>query len=160
VSAPTTPHLAPTDAEVQAALAASRVLVHIAARSIAPIDEVVTLPQYRLLLHLYDESRSGTQLAADLGVNPSTVVRMADRLETKGLLQRRRRPTDRRVAELELTTSGRELIDGVTERRIQGLRTALTTLTPDQRAGLTEHLALLRADDIADPSTDDEAWPL
>jgi hypothetical protein len=69
---------------VDGVLRASRALVAVAARSIAQVDDTVTLPQYRALVAL---AARGPQnmgaLADELGVHASTATRMCDRLATK-----------------------------------------------------------------------------
>jgi len=46
-----------------------------------------------------------------LGVSPSTMTGLADRLEQQGYLARRPHPTDRRATVLELTAKGRRLFE-------------------------------------------------
>ncbi|MFO7324785.1 MAG: MarR family transcriptional regulator [Pseudomonadota bacterium] len=52
---------------------------------------------------------TAASLARDLNTDTGAMTRMLDRLEAKGLLQRTRSATDRRVVELSLTEQGREL---------------------------------------------------
>jgi DNA-binding MarR family transcriptional regulator len=52
---------------------------------------------------------TAASLARDLNTDTGAMTRMLDRLEAKGLLQRTRSSTDRRVVELTLTPQGREL---------------------------------------------------
>ncbi|GAA0913597.1 hypothetical protein GCM10009557_87270 [Virgisporangium ochraceum] len=103
---------------VEALLAASRALVGIAARSVADVDPDVTLPQYRALVVLASRGpQKVADIAAELGVAPSTGTRMCDRLIRKDLIRRHRVETDRRVVRLVLTTDGRRLVDRVMRRR-------------------------------------------
>ncbi|HWE58488.1 MAG TPA: MarR family transcriptional regulator, partial [Solirubrobacteraceae bacterium] len=68
---------------VAALLAASRLLVAIAAKSLAAVEEALTLPQYRLLVVLDSRGPSNlVGLAEALEVNPSTALRMVERLTT------------------------------------------------------------------------------
>src|ERR1700710_1182705 len=69
------------------------------------------------VLHLIarDPGRSQQALAAQLGVAPSRVVALVDGLEGRGLLERRRSATDRRVHELHLTGQGDELLTRLRE---------------------------------------------
>ena len=48
-------------------------------------------------------------VAERLGVDPSYVTALADQLESRGLVERRADPADRRVRLLALTESGRDL---------------------------------------------------
>lgn len=102
---------------VDALLSTSRVLVAATARAVSALDVDVTLPQYRLLVVLASRGPQRTvDLAHEFGVQSSTVTRMCDRLIRKGLVRRRQRPDDRRVAWLGLTEAGKDLV-GVTMRR-------------------------------------------
>src|SRR6201996_7685451 len=73
------PALAPGAAEVLQA--ATRVLAGVALRSLDALDAAVTLPQFRLLAILADLGPvpSG-QAARALGLDPSTVTRLAGRM--------------------------------------------------------------------------------
>ncbi|MCZ9336179.1 MarR family transcriptional regulator, partial [Streptomyces sp. TRM76130] len=77
------------DAVTQAVLTASRLLVAVSARSLAEVEERVTLPQFRMLVVL--ATRGATKLvtlAEQLQVAPSTAMRMVDRLIAVGLADR------------------------------------------------------------------------
>ena len=103
---------------VDAVLRASRVLVAVAVRSLAAVDHDVTLPQYRALVVLASRGpQRPTALAEALGVHPSTITRLCDRLVAKRLVQRAESATNRREVSIRLTPKGRRLVDAVTERR-------------------------------------------
>ena len=106
------------DSMVDAVLSASRVLVAVAARSLADAGEDVTLTQYRSLVVLASRGPKTVAELADLvAVTPPTASRLCDRLVKKGLIRRRAGRHDRRQVHIALTESGRELIDAVTVRR-------------------------------------------
>ena len=106
------------DSVVDAVLSASRVLVAVAARSLADIAEEVTLTQYRTLVVLASRGpQNVASLATHLGVAPATATRMCDRLVRKRLITRTHERGDRRSVRLALTASGRSLVDTVSERR-------------------------------------------
>ncbi len=119
-----------------AVLTASRVLVAVAARSLA--EEVsVSLPQYRALVVLASRGpQRPVDLAQALNVDPSTATRMCDRLEGKALITRRRDDGDRRTVVLDLSVEGRRLVDRVTLRRRQEIGQILTAVDPKERANL------------------------
>ncbi|HET9092408.1 MAG TPA: MarR family transcriptional regulator [Acidimicrobiales bacterium] len=103
---------------VDALLAASRVLVAVAARSLSAAEEEVTLAQYRTLVVLASRGpQRVADLAAALAVTPATATRMCDRLVHKQLIRRRTEREDRRQVRVALTERGRELVDAVTARR-------------------------------------------
>src|SRR3954447_25874002 len=85
------------DDVTSAVLTASRLFLAISARSLAAVDEQVTLPQFRMLVVLAPHGEMKlAALARHLGVNPSTAMRMVDRLVVAGLLDRQINPADRR----------------------------------------------------------------
>lgn len=78
-------------------------------------------------LALADSARSASDLCKGLSYDAGAMTRMIDRLESKGLLRRNRRPDDRRVVYVELTEEGsrayprmREVSMGVANRFLRG----------------------------------------
>ena len=121
------------DSLVDAVLQSSRALVAVSARSIAAAKGV-TLPQFRMLVVLSEASTNLTALAAALDVAPSTAMRMVDRLEAAGLVERSVHPDNRRETHLALTATGRRAVRTVTARRRRDLvRRPHPTL--DRRSG-------------------------
>ena len=53
---------------------------------------------------------SQQQLGRAIGMDPSTMVSTIDELESKGLVQRRPHPTDRRAHALHITDAGRDAL--------------------------------------------------
>jgi DNA-binding MarR family transcriptional regulator len=69
------------------------------------------------------------QLAAHFHLDPGTVSIAIDRLEEKGLLERRRAPRDRRRVSVGLTALGRRVdseVVGVTEAAVQKLLSSIS----------------------------------
>jgi len=125
-----------TDDLADAVLIASRVLVAVAARSLAE-EEVISLPQYRALVVLASRGpQRPVDLAEALGVDPSTATRMCDRLEGKSLITRRRDEGDRRVVVLAASASGRRLVDRVTRRRRNEIGQIVRAVEPKERPNL------------------------
>ncbi len=128
---------------VDAFIAASRALVAVAARSLADLGEDVTLPQYRALVVLRTRGpQRALDLAAGLGVTPSTASRMIERLVRKGLVRRARSREDRRTLRVYLTDSGKEVVAQVTEQRRAEIERILAQMPTRGRKALT---AALRA---------------
>jgi DNA-binding MarR family transcriptional regulator len=121
---------------VDAVLSASRVLVAIAARSLADAGEEVTLTQYRSLVVLASRGpQSMAELADAVAVTPPTASRLCDRLVKKGLVRRRTDRHDRRQVQIALTPLGRDLVDAVTDRRRQEIADLLVAIpTKTQRS--------------------------
>lgn len=126
---------------VDAVVRASRALVGIAAASMAGIDDVVTVPQFRVLVMI--DTRGPMNLAAvaaELDVNPSNASRTCDRLIKAGLLDRRASEVDRRNIALTLTPAGRRLVDKVTRRRRAAIARVLRKMDAADRAALADAL--------------------
>ncbi len=141
---------------VEAVVGASRALVGVAARSLAGLEEEVTLTQYRTLVLLCSR---GPQRVADLAqamaVNPSTATRMCDRLVTKRLARRHRAARDRRSVRVGATETGRALVDEISERRRQEIRRIVTAMPAETREPLVE---ALRAFAKAAGEVPDQSW--
>jgi DNA-binding MarR family transcriptional regulator len=138
------PRLAPGAAEVLQA--ATRVLAGVALRSLDVLDSAVTLPQFRLLAVLADLGPvpSG-QAARALGLDPSTVTRLADRMVAAGHVARGTDPRHRGVVTLELTASGRGLVAAADAWRREELARILALLAPSEQRALTAALGRLVA---------------
>ncbi|MGH3241755.1 MAG: MarR family transcriptional regulator, partial [Spirillospora sp.] len=96
------------DEVTSAVLTASRLLVAISVRSLAAVEDAVTLPQFRLLVVLSTRGPLKlVTLAGLLEVNPSTAMRMVDRLAAAGLLDRQASPDSGREVRIQLTAAGR-----------------------------------------------------
>lgn len=130
------------DVVTRSVLTASRLLVAVSARSLAAVEERVTLPQFRMLVVL--STRGATKLvtlAELLQVAPSTAMRMVDRLIAAGLADRQANPGNRRETLLQLTEEGRRTVADVTGRRRAAIAEIVERLTPTQRLALIEALA-------------------
>ncbi|MFI6026751.1 MarR family winged helix-turn-helix transcriptional regulator [Amycolatopsis magusensis] len=134
------------DAVTDAVLTASRLLVAVSVRSLAAIDEAVTLPQFRLLVVL--DTRGPLKhatLAEHLGVNPSTANRMVNRLVTAGMVDRRTSPESRREIVLSLTASGTRVVHRVTTRRRAEIAKIVAKMPATHRQGLVDALTAFAA---------------
>ncbi|WP_329000837.1 MarR family winged helix-turn-helix transcriptional regulator [Kribbella sp. NBC_00709] len=134
---------------VGAVLTASRVLVGVSVRSLAEIDETVTLTQFRTLVVLQTHGPSRlNRLAERLGVTPSTALRMVDRLIAADLVERRENERDRREVVIELTSDGRSMVDRVTASRRTAIEEIVRTMPATRRRELVRALnAFARAAD-------------
>lgn len=128
--------------QVGAVMRATRVLVAIIAQSVAEIEDVVTLPQFRVLVMVAAQGPLNLRaVASGLGVHPSNATRACDRLVAGGLLDRRDDPADRRNLVLTLTDEGRRLIDSVMQRRHAAIGVVLAQMPPQNRRTLAADLA-------------------
>jgi DNA-binding MarR family transcriptional regulator len=132
---------ADVDAVTEAVLTASRLLVAVSARSIAVVDESITLSQFRVLVILSTTRRQKVaSLAEALGVNPSTATRAVDRLVAAGMVNRQTNPESRRETVISLTSLGQRTVDEVTARRRAEIAEIVALMPAGQRRGLVHAL--------------------
>jgi DNA-binding MarR family transcriptional regulator len=89
---------------------------------------------YGIMCRLADEGpqRLGS-LAQAFGLDPSTITRQVQALETAGLAQRATDAADRRASILDLTEEGRELLSRTREHRRGRFEAALGDWTVKER---------------------------
>ncbi|OKH66644.1 MarR family transcriptional regulator [Mycobacterium sp. SWH-M3] len=134
------------DAITDALVTASRLLVAISARSIAEVDESITIPQFRALVILSSRGASNlATLAGLLDVQPSTIGRMVERLVSAGLIDRQQHPNSRRELLVELTARGRDVVDTVTVRRRGEIARVVQAMPERERRGLVTALTAFTA---------------
>jgi len=76
---------------------------------LAPLG--ISAAQYIILSSLgFRDTDSTSRLCKEMSYDPGAMTRMVDRLEAKGLVQRRRCPDDRRLVNLELTVAGQNAL--------------------------------------------------
>ena len=90
-------------------------------------------------LYLLGQPRSMGELAQRLVCDASNVTGLVDRLETRGLIERRPGPDDRRVRMLVLTTAGEELRSRALERFTEP-PTGIAALTAEEQRTLRDLL--------------------
>ena len=109
------------------------------------VDLDLTASEINALANLADgRGRTVSELGAAVGIRPTTLTSVLDRLERRGHISRGSRPGDRRVVLIELTASGqatagtiREAIAALEARALEalpatalaGFRDALDALT-------------------------------
>ncbi|AUH70160.1 MarR family transcriptional regulator [Gordonia sp. QH-12] len=129
------------DDVADAVLTASRLLVSLSAKSIAQVDDSITIAQFRVLVLL---SNSGpmnlSSLAHRLAVQPSTASRMIDRLSHAGLVERTPSEQTRRELIVTLTSHGAATVREVTDRRRAEIEQVISRLTAEQRHELVRAL--------------------
>jgi DNA-binding MarR family transcriptional regulator len=129
------------DVITDALLTASRLLVAISARSIARVDESITIPQFRTLVILSTHGPVNlATLAGLLGVQPSTTGRMVDRLVSTGFLDRYPHPNSRRELVVELTPCGRDVVQAVTAHRRDEIARVVRGMPQRERQRLVQAL--------------------
>jgi DNA-binding MarR family transcriptional regulator len=148
------------DAMTDAVLTASRLLVAVSARSIGAVDEAITMPQFRLLVVLDGRGPLKlTTLAEHLGVNPSTVTRMVDRLVVADLVSREANPASRRELVVSLSDEGAAVVREVMRRRRAEITRIVSRMAPSARRGLVRALnAFTEAGDEPAAGLGDVHW--
>ncbi|MEV0068020.1 MULTISPECIES: MarR family winged helix-turn-helix transcriptional regulator [unclassified Amycolatopsis] len=138
-----TPAAAGTDVDAitDAVLTASRLLVAVSARSIAAAGDLITLPQFRVLVILHSRGAlNHAALAELLNVTPSTTSRMVDRLTAVGMVARQNSPSSRREILIELTDEGARVVRLVTNRRRREIAKIVAKMPEHARHGLVDVL--------------------
>src|ERR1017187_5830090 len=135
-----TDHVA-DEAAVDAVLTASRTLVAVSTQSLGAAAEETTIAQYRALVVLASRGpQRMVDLAAALGVTPSTAGRMCDRLVRKGLIRRQPARGGRRAVQVSITAAGRQVVVQATARRRELIAGILGRLPARQQPAIANAL--------------------
>jgi DNA-binding MarR family transcriptional regulator len=81
-------------------------------------------------LHLGRTPQRVTDLAEQLGVDAPTVTRKIQQLEREGLVERHPDPADRRASRIQLTPSGKKMIERIEKARRSWLERLLQDWDP------------------------------
>jgi DNA-binding MarR family transcriptional regulator len=109
------------------------------AKALAPLN--LAPPQFGLLNVLQaSEPMSQHELGKSLGIDPSTMVALIDELESRGFVERRRRPEDRRAHSVHLTDEGRAVLARGRRVAARMQEKLLARLDPAEREELTRLL--------------------
>jgi DNA-binding MarR family transcriptional regulator len=138
-------------ADVAAFEQLTQVLVGITTQSLDALG-TVTVSQFRLLRTLDGLGRVPcTVLASALGTAASSVTRLADKLESAGMVARGSDPHSRSIVTVEVTEAGHGVVESVLARRHALLEAVLDAMSPGERT-LAAELAgrfVLHAGDVA-----------
>jgi DNA-binding MarR family transcriptional regulator len=106
----------------------------------------LTRAQWAVLAYVARNEGSNQAALADmLDIEPITLVRLLDKLEAAGLVERRPDPTDRRVRRLYLTEATGPLLGQLQGLAAEARETALAGLSDAERQELTDLLMKVRA---------------
>jgi DNA-binding MarR family transcriptional regulator len=106
----------------------------------------LTLPQCRALLHLENnEGVSQKRLSELTELDPMTLVRILDRMEADGWVQRRFDPTDRRAHTLWLTPKAKPVLEHIAHLIAEIRAETLHGLSNEERSKLIELLSRVHA---------------
>mgnify|MGYP001815724833 FL=1 len=104
----------------------------------------VTMPQAKVLYLV--SMRPGvpmSAIAAELGVGPSAVSGLVDRLVALGHIERQEDPGDRRQQLVTITPAGSAALDRMRELRAEVMRRLLAGLSPAELAAMRTSLVAL-----------------
>lgn len=124
----------------------------------------LTRAQWAVLAYIARNQGSSQAALADmLEVEPITLVRLLDKLEAAGLVERRPDPNDRRVRRLHLTAATGPLLEQLQGLAAEARETALAGLSDTERQQLTDLLMKVRANlsgrELKPNSSDDHSTP-
>lgn len=114
------------------------------------------------LVHLHvltvleaDGPTAMSRLADALDVSVASATGIIDRMEQRGLVERRREPGDRRVVLVHATDAGAAIFEDVAQERRQHLRALLDRMTDAELEGFLAGLRGMRRARLAAMSADD-----
>jgi MarR family transcriptional regulator, transcriptional regulator for hemolysin len=111
----------------------------------------LTRAQWIVLYRLENQpGLSQKELAEILEVEPITVARLIDRLEERGMVERRDDPHDRRIWRLHLRPAARPVLRDLTDERADMLRMVSVGLDAGTLRHLKEGLIRMKANVDAD----------
>ncbi len=118
-------------------------------RHAAPIfeEEGITAQQYNVLRILRGAGASGLpsqEIGARMLQNTPGVTRLLDRLEVKGMVNRRRPDSDRRLQLCSITKAGTDLLQALDPRARKSAVGALSVLSNEEVRTLTQLLQRIR----------------
>jgi DNA-binding MarR family transcriptional regulator len=104
----------------------------------------ITIPQLRSLFFIANHGTTNfTKLAAALGVTPSNVTGIVDRLLEQGLVSRQENQEDRRQLILRVTDKGENIVTGLRDRRARHISEILSHLTQEELNTIYKGLGIL-----------------
>jgi DNA-binding MarR family transcriptional regulator len=105
----------------------------------------MTRAQWVILARLERQSGiSQNEMATICEVEPITVGRLIDRLEARGLVERRPDPTDRRIRRLHLTPAAQPVLDEIYRYLEEQSEEILRNIAPDIREHLVDVLLQIK----------------
>ena len=103
----------------------------------------ITLAQLAVLRVLREAPQTSGRLGIEAQLSPTSVTRIVDRLERRGLVTRRREGQDRRYVEIHLEPAGERLLGQLKILRGSDLHQAVEAMTSEERRRMTASLRRL-----------------
>ena len=104
----------------------------------------ISVEQFHMLRHIRKGVASVSDLAAAKHISRPAISQGVEALVSKGLVTRRHSRTDRRYIELELTESGKNLLDEIFRQNRQWMAEKMAILDAAELASITTALEYLR----------------
>ena len=136
------------EGSASAAFLLAQIGSHAAAKFAERLTPLDFTPAHAGILRILGRRGPLTQqaLAGILGMFPSRLVALVDQLESRGLIERRDHPDDRRSYELHLTEKGRTSLQSIGRVAREHQKALLAALTIDEQRQLAQFLQRI-ADD-------------
>ncbi|HVT28644.1 MAG TPA: MarR family transcriptional regulator [Lacipirellulaceae bacterium] len=108
-------------------------------------DSMMDLPlrQLKVCTTLYRQCHTMSEISRELGLSPSAVTQVSNRLERRGLIERVSQNNDRRVRMLRLTRKGQRLMRSREEQQLCRIAAVLSKLSPKELQQIMTGLELL-----------------
>lgn len=103
----------------------------------------LTLTQVTVLRHLRMGPQTSGRLGELAGLSATSLSRLVDRLERRGLVSRRRDDEDRRMVEVHLEPAGERLLGEAKVFKGSALHRAVEAMSSEERRKLTASLSRL-----------------
>jgi len=103
----------------------------------------LTLTQFGALTKLRDGPLPAGKLAEQLGISPTSLTRVLDRLETRGLIERRHDDADRRRISVRLRPDGLQMVSAVSLLRGSPIQHSVEAMSKAERQELMVSLGRL-----------------
>lgn len=105
----------------------------------------LTLTQLGAVRVLADGPLPAGKLAHRLAMSPTSLTRLLDRLEGRGLIERLKEADDRRKVAIRLLPAGSNLLDGISVLAGTAMHDAIKAMTAEDQAKLLQSATLLVA---------------
>ncbi len=123
----------------------------------------LTRPQWLAIVRLQRRPGASQSALADMmEIEKAPVGRIVDRMEEKGLVERRADPGDRRINRIYLTVRGQQVYDTIYPLSLQTVQDALSELSARDREVLTRLLSRVKATLVGIAESDlqpEDSWP-
>lgn len=120
-------------------------------------DLGLTQAQWQILLRLKVlEGIRQSKLAEMMEMQPISVTRLIDRMESSGWVERRPDPQDRRAVNLYLTDKVEPIIEKMKARGAETRRLAFTGISPEDQDRLFELMQTMRANFVCEEGKQNE----